>query len=168
MGVRDVIKNWNVFVDGKGYAGQADEVNPPKLTLKMEEFRAGGMNAPKELDMGMEKMEADFTLVAFDRLVLAKFGVAAGQSFQFVFRAALESEDGTTTAVVETMRGRVKALDPGTRKAGEKATLKASIAVDYYKLDHGGITVQEIDVDNMVHMVNGTDVLAGQRAALGI
>lgn len=168
MGVRDVIKNWNVFVDGKGYAGQADEVNPPKLTLKMEEFRAGGMNAPKELDMGMEKMEADFTLISFDRLVLAKFGVAVGQSFQFIFRAVLESDNGDTTALVETMQGRVKALDPGTRKAGEKATLKASIAVDYYKLDHGGITVQEIDVDNMVHIVNGVDVLAAQRAALGV
>jgi hypothetical protein len=167
MGVRDVIKNWNVFVDGKGYAGQADEVNPPKLTLKMEEFRAGGMNLPKELDMGMEKMEADFSLISFDRLVLAKFGVAVGQSFPFVFRAALESDDGTTTAVAEYMRGRIKEIDPGTRKAGEKATLKVTLAVDYYKLDHGGITVQEIDVDNMVHIVNGVDVLAAQRAALG-
>lgn len=168
MGVRDVIKNWNVFIDGKGYAGQAEEVNPPKLTLKVEEFRAGGMNVPKELDMGMEKMEADFSLISFDRLVLARFGVAVGQTVPFVIRKVLESDDGTTTPVAYTMRARVKGIDPGTLKAGDKASLKVTLAVDYFKLDHGGITVQEIDVDNMVHMVNGVDVLAGQRAALGI
>lgn len=168
MGVRDVIKNWNVFIAGKGYAGLADEVNPPKLTLKMEEFRGGGMNGSKELDMGMEKMEADFSLISFDRMVLASFGVAVGQSLQIVFRAALESEGGTKTTVVETMTARIKEIDPGTRKAGEKIVLKVSLAVDYYKLDHGGTVVQEIDVDNMVHIVNGVDVLADQRAALGI
>lgn len=164
---RDVIKNWNVFVDGKGYAGQADEVNPPKLALKMEEFRAGGMNVPKEINMGLDKLEADFSLIAFDRLVLSKFGVAVGQTIPFVIRQALESDDGTVTAVAYTMRGRVKGIDPGTLKAGEKATLKVSLAVDYFKLDHGGTVVQEIDVDNMVHIVNGVDVLAAQRAAIG-
>ena len=27
----------------------------------MDEFRSGGMNAPFEIDMGMEKLEAEFT-----------------------------------------------------------------------------------------------------------
>ena len=29
-----ILKNFNLFVDGRGYAGKADEVTPPKLTIK--------------------------------------------------------------------------------------------------------------------------------------
>ncbi|MFM9500773.1 phage major tail tube protein, partial [Streptomyces galilaeus] len=45
-----VIRAMNLFADGKGYAGVVEEVTPPKLTLKTEEFKAGGMDAPLELD----------------------------------------------------------------------------------------------------------------------
>ena len=60
--IADVLKNMNLFVDGRGYAGVVDELTPPKLTMKTEEHRAGGMDAPVELDMGMEKLEASFSL----------------------------------------------------------------------------------------------------------
>lgn len=168
MAARDVRKNLNLFVDGKGYAGQVEEFSAPKLTSKMEEFRAGGMDAPVELKMGTEKLEASFTLIAYDRSVLALFGVAAGSVVPFVLREALESFDGTVTAVVHTMRGRIKEIDPGASKSGDKPALQVSCALTYYKLQHGDVVVQEIDVENMVHMVNGTDVLAAQRAALAI
>lgn len=168
MGLRDVRKNFNLFVDGRGYAGQVEEFNPPKLTTKDEEFRGGGMDGSVEIELGIEKLEADFSMIAFDRDVLSLWGVAAGKVVPFVLREVLQSEDGTTTAVVHTMRGRIKALEPGASKAGDKSTLKASLALKYYKLEHGGTTVTEIDVENMVRMVNGTDVLAAQRAALGI
>ena len=71
MAARDVRKNFNLFVDGKGFAGQIEEFTPPKLTLKTEEFRAAGMDAPIELTMGLEKLEASFSLIAVDRAVLA-------------------------------------------------------------------------------------------------
>lgn len=31
-----ILKNFNVFVDGRGYAGKIDEVTLPKLTIKTE------------------------------------------------------------------------------------------------------------------------------------
>ena len=45
-----VLKNMNLFVDGRGYAGRIDEIQLPKLTLKTEEHRAGGMDLPVEID----------------------------------------------------------------------------------------------------------------------
>nr|WP_262363471.1 phage major tail tube protein [Xylella fastidiosa] len=54
---RHLLKHLNLFIDGKGYAGQVEEINLPKLTLKTEEFRGGGMLAPVELTMGLEKLE---------------------------------------------------------------------------------------------------------------
>ena len=42
------------------------------------------------------------------------------------------------------------------------------LAVRYYRFEHGGEVLHEIDVDNMIRIVDGTDRLAEQRAALGI
>lgn len=168
MTARDVRKNFNLHIDGRGYAGQVDEVTPPKLTKKTEEFRGGGMNAPVKLGMGQEAMDADFTLIQFSRDVLSLYGVAEGQFVPFTLREALESYDGTTTPVTHVMRGTITEIDQGAAKAGEKTQLKVSMNLNYYKLVHGDVVVQEIDIINMVHIVNGVDVLADQRAALGM
>jgi P2 family phage contractile tail tube protein len=168
MAARDVRKNLNLFVDGRGFAGQIDEFNAPKLTLQTEEFRAGGMDVPIDVTMGMEKLTTDFALKAYDRNVLALFGVAEGNLVPFVAREALESFDGTVTAVVHTMRGKITEIDPGTSKPGELPVLKVSMSLTYYKLQHGDTVVHEIDAENMVRIINGTDALANIRAALSI
>lgn len=168
MAARNVRKNLNLFVDGLGYAGQVEEFNAPKLAIVTEEFRAGGMDAPVELTMGMEKLEADFSLISYDLDVLSKFGVTEGAFVPFVARESLESFDGTVTPVVHTMRGKIREIDPGTSKAGDKPTLKVAIALTYYKLQHGDTTAIEIDVENMVRVVNGKDALQATRAALGL
>jgi P2 family phage contractile tail tube protein len=168
MAARDVRKNLNLFVDGRGYAGQVEEFNAPKLALITEDFRAGGMDAAIELTMGMEKLEADFSLISYDRDVLSKFGVAEGALVPFVARESLESFDGTVTPVIHTMRGKIREIDPGTSKAGDKPSLKVAMALTYYKLQHGDTTVIEVDVENMVRAINGNDALAPTRAALGM
>lgn len=168
MAARDVIKNQNLFVDGRGYAGQLQEVTPPALTLVTEEFRGGGMDLPVELTMGMEALKADFTLVAYDMDVLALFGVAEGASVPFTIRETLESWDGTETGVVHNMRGKITKLDSGTHAPGKLVPLKVELALAYYKQTHGDTVVHEIDPVNMVRMINGTDALAQQRANLGM
>jgi len=168
MAARDVIKNFNVFVDGRGYAGQAEEFTPPKLTLKTEEFRGGGMIAPIKLTMGMEAMDSDFTLIAYDRNILAMFNVVEGTQTPFVLRQAIESYDGTITPVVHTMTGKVTEIDPGTTKAGDKVSLKISMNLSYYKLEHGGTVIHDIDVENMIQVLNGVDLMEATRAALGM
>lgn len=168
MAATDVRKNFNLFVDGRGYAGQVEEFNAPKLAAKVEEFRAGGMNIPIDLVMGQEKMECDFMLIKYSKDVLALFGLAPGNTVPLVAREALESFDGTVTPVIHTMRGKIKEMDPGTSKSGEKASMKISMTLTYYKIQHGSTVVQEIDGPNMIHIVGGVDQLAAQRAALGM
>lgn len=168
MAARDVIKNYNLFVDGRGYAGQIEDFTPPVLSTKDEEFRAGGMDAPLKLRMGMEALSAGFNLIAFDANVLALFGVTTGAATPFVARAALESFNGAVTAVVHTMRGRINKLDQGTVKSGDKAALNVEMQLSYYKLQHGARVIHEVDVENMICVVDGKDVLAAQRAAIGL
>jgi P2 family phage contractile tail tube protein len=168
MAARDVLKNINLFVDGRGYAGQVANYTPPAMTLVVDEHRAGGMDSAVGLDMGMEPLEVSFALTAYDREVLSLFGVAEGNGVAFTARGVLESYDGTITPVVHQMRGKITGIDRGTWTAGEKANLTITMRLDYYKETHGGRALHEIDVVNMVRIVNGVDRLAQQRAALGI
>lgn len=161
----DILKNFNFFIDQIGYAGNIDEINPPKCTIKTEEYRAGGMDAGVELDMGMEKLEASGTLSKIDDTVLKYF---AKQGVNFTARGAVQSFGGTVTAVEVKMTGMIKENDPGTWKAGDKGGLKFTIALTYYKYTKGGAVLHEIDIPNMKRIIGGTDQLAEQRKALGL
>lgn len=168
MAARDILKNINLFVDGRGFAGQIQDVTPPVMTLQTEEFRAGGMDAPLDVTMGMEKMEASFNLRAYDRDVLSLFGVVEGSNVPLTIRAALESYDGTVKPVVMSMRGKITSMDPGTWTPGELPSLNVTLTLSYFKQEHDGRVIHEIDVENMVRIINGTDALAQIRAALGM
>ena len=50
MGMPNVLKHFATFIDGTSYVGEVQEITPPKLTRKMEEFRAGGMRLPVDID----------------------------------------------------------------------------------------------------------------------
>ena len=164
----DILRNVNAFVDGNGYAGRVDEVMLPKLKVKTEEFRAGGMDAPADIDQGMEKLECSMSASGVDQTLLERFGVVLGEDVPLTFRGALRSEDATVKAVVAQIRGRITEIDWGTWKPGEKTPLKATISIRYYKLELAGAVLHEIDVPNMKRIVNGADQMAALRTALGM
>lgn len=162
-----VLKNFNLFVDGRGYAGRVEEVVLPKLSVKTEEHRVGGMDTSIDIDMGLDKLECEFTLSEYDADVLAAFGLTDGTQVPLTMRGAL-SDEASVTPVTVTVQGSWRELDFGTWKAGEKATLKIAVALRYYKLDIGGRALVEVDVLNMIRKIDGTDQLAELRGALGI
>lgn len=160
-----VLKNLNLIVDGRGYAGRVDELTLPKLTFKTEDHRAGGMDAPVELEMGMERLEASFVLSDYDEDLIRLFGRF---DVQMTARGAIQRQGEDAVAVVVQMRGGQREIDPGNWKPGDKAVQTFSLALAYYKLTIGGQEMIEIDVANMVRKVGGTDQLATQRTALGL
>ena len=168
MPIKNILRNINLFVDGQGYMGRVDEFELPKLTSTTEDFRAGGMDGMVELEMGQEKMEATLTMSGIDRELVKLWGIYTSASTPLTARGALQDEDGVITPVEVRLRGKVKELDFGTWKPGEKVPLKWMVAVRYYKYTQGGEVVHEIDVERMIRIVDGVDQLAGQRDALGI
>lgn len=169
MAVADqILKNFALFVDGKGYAGQAENFKPPTLTLTGEDIRVGGMDSPVFVEMGQEKMESEFHLQGYKSDVLALWGVGPGRIIQFVARGAVENLDGTVESVNITMNGTVREMAPDQWEAGKKAGLKFTLALRSYTYTQDGTVIHDIDVLNMKRIVNGTDRLAAQRAAIGI
>ena len=166
--IPEILANMNLFVDGVSFQGDVPSLTLPKLTLKTEEHRPGGYDMPIEMDVGMDKMEANFTTTGVRKDSLKFFGLADGNAFNGVFRGSFKIQKGETLAVVVTLRGTLKELDMGDWKAGDKAELKHGIAVTYYKLEVGGEVIYEIDPVGMKRVINGTDQLASQRADLGL
>lgn len=163
-----ILKNFTLFVDGRGFAGQIDELKLPTLSLTGEDFRAGGMDAPVFVEMGQEKLEASFTLSGYESETLALWGVGPGQVVPMVARGALESLDGGVQAVKVTMNGTIKSVEPGNWKAGEKSSLQFTLDLRNYKYEQDGVIVHDIDVLNFTRIVGGVDRLAQQRKALGL
>lgn len=166
--IPETLANLNLFADGVSFQGDVPSLTLPKLTLKMEEHRGGGMDAPVELDMGMEKQEANFTTTGVRRESLKFFGLADGTAFNGTFRGAYKGLKGKVTPVIVTLRGTLKEVDMGDWKAGDKAEIKHAVGLTYYKLEVDGETVYEIDPIGMRRVINGVDQLAAQRSALGL
>jgi P2 family phage contractile tail tube protein len=161
-------KNFNLFLDGFGYAGNVDEYQPPALTVQVEDFRAGGMDSSVALDMGMEKLEASFKLSKIAAEALRLWGVGAGQTFALVVRGALEDLDGTVKAEVFIQRGTIRSIEFDAVTPGAKAGVTLTMDVREYSYSVDGVTIHDIDVLNMKRIVNGQDRLAAQRAAIGL
>ena len=164
----NILKNFNLYVDGRGFAGVCDELQLPTLGLVVEDFRAGGMDASVAVEMGQEKLEASFVLSGYEENVLNLWGIGQGTTVPLVARGALESLDGAVTPVVVYMTGTIRSMEPGAWTAGEKSTISFTMDLRSYKYTQAGRTINDIDVPNMVRIVNGVDRLAAQRNAIGI
>ncbi|MBB65749.1 MAG: phage major tail tube protein [Waddliaceae bacterium] len=162
-----ILKNFSAFVDGRGYAGRVDEITLPKLSIKNEEYRGGGMDVPIDIDLGMEKLEAEITFSEYDPELFRLFGIMDNSTVNFTLRGGLQGT-GDAEPVVINLRGKIKELDSGSWKAGDKATLKCMIAIFYYKLTIDRRELIEIDAENMIRKINGVDQLSSMRQALGV
>ena len=163
-----ILKNFNLFVDGVGQAGKIDELQLPALSVVNDEHRAGGMDAPIDIDLGMEKLEATFTTSSLDPQTMKLFGLAEGNTVQLTARGSIENIDGTKAPVVVQMRGKFSKQETGSWKAGEKATISYTVGLRYYKYSCAGEDIHEIDVLNMKRIINGTDQRAEHRANIGL
>lgn len=164
----EYLRAMNLFVDGKGYAGQVENVEPPKLTLKTEDYRGGAMDAPVEIDLGMEKLSCSFTINKYDPVLFALWGLAPGNMVNITLRGAMDDGSGKIKAVLINLTGSWKELDMGSWKAGDKSGLKIQVALKYYALAIDGKPVVLIDIPNMKRVVGGKDMLADVRKAIGL
>ena len=167
MSVADrILKNFALFVDGRGYAGKAEEFSPPKLSLQLDEFRAGGMNAPVSIEMGMEKLESSWKMASNEPDMIALWG--NGKDVPIVARGVVQNLDGSVEPVVITQRGPITSLEPEAMKPGERGGTTYTQMPTYYKYEQNGETLIEIDILNHKRVIRGVDVLAEQRKAMGI
>lgn len=169
MGFPSKLKNLNFYIDGVGYLGETEEVELPKVTLKTDDYRGGGMIGTVEIDMGVDKLELGVTMAGLIAGALKGFGLPAVDGVLTRFAGAFQNDQTGAVQTVEiACLGRWKEVDWGNAKAGDNTQHKYKLAVSYYRLTVDGVDWLEIDLVNAVFNVFGTDRYAQIRAALGV
>lgn len=160
------LQNFGVFVDGRSQIGRCTEATLPTLSLDTEEYKAGGMDAPVDLEKGMAKLDAQWTMAEYNPETIKLFGLFSAGTV-VVFRGALQRQGEEAVPFEVRMTGGIKEInrDPLSTD-GSKMMLSANIQTYVEIID--GETVVDIDILNMKRIIGGVDQLASQRAALGI
>ncbi|HDS6401369.1 TPA: phage major tail tube protein [Morganella morganii subsp. morganii] len=171
MALPHKLKNMNLFFNGDNWQGKAEEITLPKLTRKLEAYRAGGMNGAAHVDLGLEDdaLGMEMTLGGMEAQLYKQWGIANIDGVPLRFAGAYQRDDtGEVTACEVVVRGRLSEIDPGSAKQGDNTQVKFSFKPTYYRLVWNGADLIEIDVVNMVEKVDGVDRLSEQRAAIGL
>jgi len=170
MPIPKLQKAYNVFVDGRHFAGKA-ECEPPTLTITTEDYAAGGMSGVAKVDMGrVEPVDLKFSLYEYNRDVLNQWGLIDGRAVQVTLRAAqVDDENETTEPIVIEAEGQVHELAPGSRESASKDASKCEFTMNCrkYKLSVDGSVLVEIDVELMTRIIDGSDQMQDLRAAIG-
>ncbi|ADU70708.1 phage major tail tube protein [Pantoea sp. At-9b] len=165
------LKHLNLFNAGNNWQGLVESLTLPKVTRKFEKYRGGGMAGAVDIDMGLDDgaLDTEFTIGGTESLLFKQLGTATVDGIQLRFTGSLQRDDTNEIQAVElVVRGRHKELDSGEWKTGESSTTKVSGTNSYAKLTINGEVLYEIDLVNMIHIVDGTDLMEEHRNALGL
>lgn len=169
MGMPRKLKGFNLFHNGTNFVGETKEIQLPKLSRKMEDYQGGGMSGPIPIDFGQEAIQLEWTCGGFMEDVVRMYGITSHDGVQLRFSGGYQREDSKTYDSVEiVVRGRHKEIDMGSGKPKEDTDFKVTTAASYYKLSINGQELIEMDFINMIEKINGNDLLAGLRQAIGL
>lgn len=165
------LKHLNLFNAGDNWQGLIESVTLPKVTRKFEKYRGGGMAGAVDIDMGLDDgaLDTEFTCGGVEAKLFKQMGTLTVDGVQLRFTGSIQRDDtGEVQAVELVVRGRHKELDSGEWKTGESSTTKVSGTNSYAKLTINSEVLYEIDLVNMIHIVDGTDLMEAHRNALGL
>lgn len=166
------LKHLNVFIDGTGWVGEAEEFVPAKLTRKFEPYRGGGMPGAVNVDMGLDDsaLDVEFTFGGYNEELIKRMGNTKADGVQLRFAGSIQRDDTGDVGSIEIIaRGRFGEVDNGTLKNGDNSTTKISMVCTYYKVVVDGAVLHEIDVINMIEIgADGVDRMADHRKAIGL
>ena len=162
-----ILRNFNLVIAhdlSKQVIDAVDEITLPKLTIKTQEYRFGGMDIPVKIDVGMDPLEADFSITGYNE-ILAKI---LGKYALFTFTGAVRDKENKDIQMKIVVKGLASENDFGNWKSGEGGTTKVKIECNYYRLEFNNKTSIEIDPDNFVRIIDGVDHLESARNALDL
>jgi len=169
----NVLNDANVYVDGKTWLGKA-EVTLPEVSHKVVDMQvmgvAGGMEVP--LIGHIDKLKGTIKFKSIDKEAL-KVLFDSSYSPLLDIRAAIQKYNVTTgkmgyIPVKATIKGFFYKTKLLGFKQGSDETSDVEFEAHYFKLEVDGEEILEIDKFNYIYRVNGKDLLAEVRAALGM
>ncbi len=164
------LTNANIYVDGVGFLGRAEEVEVAQPRHKMIDYKGLGMAGTAELWAGVEKLESKIKWVSFDAETLL-FAASPFQTHSFQARASLEQYTSQGRAaqlpVVYLMTGVFKDAGSPSFRQHQMVETTSVVSVYHCELYVAGVQIYLYDVFANIYVVGGVDQLARFRANLG-
>src|SRR5574343_1547639 len=160
-----VLKDFNLHLNGVGNLGKAKTVALPKLEFKKEEQDLGGMAGAIEVPVNLEKMKASFSTADLDPYKLAFVGLVYPARPVLTFRGSI-MEGGVELPVIAVIGGSLDA-DPNMPEKGKTLECKFDMSVDYFMLVISGVVVCNTDKIHDIVMINGVDRNLATRINIG-
>jgi hypothetical protein len=164
------LSNANVYIDGVGLLGRAEEVEIAHPRHRMIDYKGLGMAGTAELWAGVEKLESRIKWSSFDAEVL---GMAASpfRTHSFQVRGNLEqyTSQGRNAElpVVYLMTGVFKDAGNTSFRQHQMAETTSVVSVYHAELFVAGVQIYLYDVFANIFLVGGVDQLAHFRTNLG-
>lgn len=169
MALPKKLKFFQLSADGVGYLHEVPELTLPTLARNMVDYQSGAMDTPIKSDMGGQALTMDWTLAGMVPEVFGQFGAQTHDAVALRFSGAYQADDAAAVQQVQVVaRGRHSEIAPGNAKKGEDTAIKVTSELSYYRLTIDGEDIIEIDVLNLTYIVNGVDLYADHRNALGL
>ena len=159
------VVNFTAFIDGTSLAGRVTKGVVPNLTLATEEHSAGGMAGTVDVFTGaLEKLEAELEMAGLSPDFMAGLGRT---DFPLTLRGSISDGTAPNSAIYQ-MRGLFRSLETGDFERGNKGMQKIGVTLTYLKVTIAGRELAEADVLGSRLIIDGRDLMADHRAALGL
>lgn len=164
-----IVQQFSININGYGHAGDGEMCSLPKIKKKMEEFQGGGMLFPRKRAVGYQALDFSCDLSSFDPTVLGTCGLyGANQNLVFSVAGFMDGDNNAQHTVNCQMAGEVEQLDPGDWAPGKKSKLKFQATLSAIQLVIDNVTIWDLDAQNGVYAVNGTNFYSAVKTALGL
>ncbi len=165
--IAEKINRFNAYVENSDaknkLAGITEEVTLPDFKEMSESLNLAGMGG--EIDSPtVGNFESAQIEIPFSNISSEMFRLVVDDSVPLILRSAQEELDTSTLKKgfigrVVTVKGMTKEVDYGKLKKGGYGEPKVVKEIVYYKDEHNGKTIAEIDKFNNVYVVNGVDMM---------
>ncbi|MGF9907267.1 phage major tail tube protein [Brevibacillus fortis] len=165
------LTNFRVYKDGSNDLKGVADIQLPSFEFMTDTVKGAGIMGEYEArtigHLQSMKLTINWRTIVKDMLSML------GGEQRIDCRGAFQEYDagkGTqvTTSVRVVVQGQTTKVDPGKYEVGSSTDGSTEIEVLYLKIDINGRTVVEIDKMNFVFVVDGKDLQADIRKALGM
>ena len=167
--IAEQLRAMTASVAGVDYGGRIEEFHPARLMIMTHDYHAGAMDAPVQLDMGMETPEARLIINGYHGNIINQFGLANANAVEIQVQGGLEDYNGDVRNITWDMTGNVTDMPFGRiRGRGEVPKTILQMACSFYQITIDGTVHAKIDILNMIREIGGVDRMAALRAAIGL
>lgn len=169
MGMPKKLFLFDLYINGQSYAGQVEELTPPKLSLKTEDYQGAGMVGSVAVLMGLDSgaLDMDITVGGLVEGVIKSYGKGIDETQLRYAGSYYDDQTRQSVACEIQTRGRITEMDWGSSKQGDNTQHKYPVKNTYYKLTINNETLVEIDLLNLKWIVDGVDILEKHRENIG-